>query len=307
MKIEGLELTDSPVKVLSGKHFQPQKLTALKDLGAMAAGKVTVWGDVFFTEQKGSKMKIYSVSITDYTGSISLKIRMNMADDGSVWEDLQNGDTLVVRGECTFDRYDKDYVIYPYDVLKVERKTREDTAEKKRVELHLHTKQSSMDGFCDPGGIVRFAHKMGHRAVAITDHGVVQGYPEAMLAADAIRKKDPDFKLIYGCEAYFVDDMVPVVYGHTDLPLSGSFVVFDLETTGLSPANCYMTEIGAVVVENGVIGESYNTFVNPGCHIPEKSDGIDGHHRRNGKRCPHPNTGAARLLGMGGRKASDCA
>ena len=276
MKIEGLELTDSPVKVLSGKHFQPQKLTALKDLGAMAAGKVTVWGDVFFTEQKGSKMKIYSVSFTDYTGSISLKIRMNMADDGSVWEDLQNGDTLVVRGECTFDRYDKDYVIYPYDVLKVERKTREDTAEKKRVELHLHTKQSSMDGFCDPGGIVRFAHKMGHRAVAITDHGVVQGYPEAMLAADAIRKKDPDFKLIYGCEAYFVDDMVPVVYGHTDLPLSGSFVVFDLETTGLSPANCYMTEIGAVVVENGVIGESYNTFVNPGCHIPEKVTELTG-------------------------------
>ena len=153
---------------------------------------------------------------------------------------------------------------------------REDTAEKKRVELHLHTKQSSMDGFCDPGGIVRFAHKMGHRAVAITDHGVVQGYPEAMLAADAIRKKDPDFKLIYGCEAYFVDDMVPVVYGRTEMRLDGSFIVFDLETTGLSPANCYMTEIGAVVVENGVIGESYNTFVNPGCHIPEKVTELTG-------------------------------
>ena len=111
MKIDGLELTDTPVKVLCGKHFQPQKLTALKDLGAMAAGKVTVWGDVFLTEQKGSKMKIYSVSMTDYSGSISLKIRMNMTEDGSVWEDLQNGDTLVVRGECTFDRYDKDYVI----------------------------------------------------------------------------------------------------------------------------------------------------------------------------------------------------
>ena len=305
MKIEGLELTDSPVKVLSGKHFQPQKLTALKDLGAMAAGKVTVWGDVFFTEQKGSKMKIYSVSITDYTGSISLKIRMNMADDGSVWEDLQNGDTLVVRGECTFDRYDKDYVIYPYDVLKVERKTREDTAEKKRVELHLHTKQSSMDGFCDPGGIVRFAHKMGHRAVAITDHGVVQGYPEAMLAADAIRKKDPDFKLIYGCEAYFVDDMVPVVYGHTDLPLSGSFV--RLGNDGFVAGKLlYDGNRRSCCGKRSDWGKLQYLCESRLSHS-RKSDGIDGHHRRNGKRCPHPNTGAARLFGMGGRKASDCA
>lgn len=82
-----------------------------------------------------------------------------------------------------------------------------------RVELHLHTKSSSMDGFNDPGKIVRLAHGMGHRAIAITDHGVCQGYPEAMLATDAIHETDPNFKLIYGCEAYFVDDMIPAVYG----------------------------------------------------------------------------------------------
>ena len=127
---------------------------------------------------------------------------------------------------------DRDYVVYPYDVLKVVRKARQDTAEEKRVELHLHTKLSSMDGFCDPKAAVKMAHRMGHRAVAITDHGVVQGYPEAMLAVDDIHKKDPDFKLIYGCEAYFVDDMVPVVYGKDAGPLEQSFVVFDLETTG---------------------------------------------------------------------------
>lgn len=106
---------------------------------------------------------------------------------------------------------------------------------KSAVELHLHTKLSSMDGFCDPAAAVKMAHRMGHRAIAITDHGVVQGFPEAMLAVDDIHKKDPDFKLIYGCEAYFVDDMVPVVYGNQDVPMQGSFVVFDLETTGLSP------------------------------------------------------------------------
>ena len=104
------------------------------------------------------------------------------------------------------------------------------------MELHLHTKLCSMDGFCDPGEIVRTAHRMGHQAIAITDHGVVQGFPEAMLAADAIRKNDPDFKLIYGLEAYFVDDMVPVVYGAQAAgSLDGSFVVFDVETTGLNP------------------------------------------------------------------------
>ena len=91
---------------------------------------------------------------------------------------------------------------YPYDVLQVERRRPEDHAPKKRVELHLHTKLSSMDGFCDPGEVVRMAHRMGHRAVAITDHGVCQGFPEAMLAAESICKSDPDFKLIYGCEAY---------------------------------------------------------------------------------------------------------
>ena len=111
----------------------------------------------------------------------------------------------------------------PYDVLQVERQPRQDTAPEghKRVELHLHTKSSSMDAFNDPGKIVRLAHRMGHRAIAITDHGVCQGYPEAMLATDAIHETDPNFKLIYGCEAYFVDDMIPAVYGNAQMELPG--------------------------------------------------------------------------------------
>ncbi len=276
LKVDGLDLTDAPVKVVAGRSFQPSGLSALKDLGAMAAGKVTVWGDVFFSEVKGSFNKIYSIAITDYTGSINLKIRMRQEEDGSAWEGLRSGDTLIVKGDCAYDKYEGDYVVYPYDVLKVERKHREDTAEHKRVELHLHTKQSSMDAFCDPAAVVKYAHRMGHRAVAITDHGVVQGYPEAMLAADEIRKKDPGFKLIYGCEAYFVDDMVPVVYGHEKMDVQGSFVVFDLETTGLSPKDCFITEIGAVAVENGCIRDSYNAFADPGVHIPEKVTELTG-------------------------------
>ena len=269
IKIPGLDLTDKPVKLFHGKNFKPGELTPLKELGG-DGGRVMIWGDVFAVEVKGNFQKSYIVSITDYTGSINLKLRSREGEDFSKWEELKKGTTLVLKGECTYDKYEHDYVVYPYDVLQVERRKREDNAPQKRVELHLHTKLSSMDGFCDPGEIVRTAHRMGHRAIAITDHGVVQGFPEAMLAADAIRKSDPDFKVIYGVEAYFVDDMIPVLYGEATGPMSGSFVVYDTETTGLDPNTEFLTEIGAVVVENGQITETFGTFVNPGKPIPPK-------------------------------------
>ena len=276
LKVDGLDLEDAPAKVVAGHTFQPGGFAKLSDLGGQSAGKVTIWGDVFATELKGSFNKIYTISLTDYTGSINLKVRMKMDENSTAWDEVGAGDTLIVKGDCAYDKYERDYVVYPYDVLKVVRRPRTDSAPEKRVELHLHTRLSTMDGFCDPKAIVNLAHRMGHRAVAITDHGVVQGYPEAMLAVDDIHKKDPDFKLIYGCEAYFVDDMVPVVYGRGDGPMSQSFVVFDLETTGLSPTDCRITELGAVVVENGRITESYNAFANPGCHIPEEVTHLTG-------------------------------
>lgn len=276
LQVPGLALEDVPTQVVYGHVFKPDKPTPLQEMG-QDAGKVTVWGDVFATELKGNYYKIYSISITDYTGSINVKLRLQQNENSDRLDELKKGDTLVIRGRCEYDRFERDYVIMPDDVLKTARKQRTDDAEgEKRVELHLHTKLSSMDGFCDPAAAVKMAHRMGHRAIAITDHGVVQGFPEAMLAVDDIHKKDPDFKLIYGCEAYFVDDMVPVVYGNQDVPMQGSFVVFDLETTGLSPQDCAITEIGAVVVEKGEIGESYNSFANPGVHIPENITKLTG-------------------------------
>ena len=275
IKVEGLDLTDKPVTIFHGKMFTPKNLTPLKDLGG-EGGKCVIWGDVFFTEVKGNYRKIYTVSITDYTGSINLKIRAQEGEDCSKWENIPKGTTLLVRGDCTYDKYEHDYIVYPYDVLFVERKKREDNAPEKRVELHLHTKLSSMDAFCDPGGIVKLAHRMGHPAIAITDHGVCQGYPEAMLATDEIHKSDPDFKLIYGCEAYFVDDMVPCVYGVKDQPLDGEFCVFDTETTGLDPGVEYLTEIGAVIVRNGEVVEEFDTFVKPGKLITPKITELTG-------------------------------
>ena len=300
LKIPGLDLTDKPVEVFHGKLFKPEALQPLKDIGG-EGGKVTVWGEVFASEVKGNFRKIYTVSITDYTGSVNLKVRAQEGEDCSKWESLKPGTTLVIKGDCAFDKYERDYVVYPYDVLTVERRQREDNAPEKRVELHLHTKLSSMDGFCDPGKIVKLAHRMGHKAIAITDHGVCQGYPEAMLATDDIWKKDPDFKLIYGCEAYFVDDMIPVVYGKgASGPLSGSFVVFDTETTGLNTQMDKLIEISAVRVENGKITEAFDTFVDPAMPIPAKVVELTGINDGMVAGAPDPDTALKQFLEFAG-------
>ena len=276
-KISGLMLTEKPPELIFGKLFKPTNLTPLAEL-CETTGKCVIWGDVFFTELRDMpNRQIITISITDQKGSVSIKYLGGFGEKAPKLEEIRKGDTIIVRGDCSYDKYSNDYVVRPYDILRVEKAPRVDTAENKRIELHLHTKLSAMDALCDPADVVKMAAKMGHRAIAITDHGVVQAYPEAMLACDAIRKNNPDFKVIYVMEAYFVDDMVPVLDGEAtgDIQTS-SFVVFDIETTGLSPKNDVMTEIGAVVVENGEITETFSTFVNPHRPIPEKITELTG-------------------------------
>lgn len=268
--IPGLELEEDAAETLFGSFFVPSKLTPISELSE-STGKCVIWGDVFATELKETPYRtIFTVSLTDYNGSVTVK-HIPEGRFPKKLEDIKKGDTLIIRGGCGYDRYASDLVLWPDDILRVKRQGRRDDAENKRIELHLHTRLSSMDALCDPAAVVKTAAAMGHSAVAITDHGVVQAYPEAMLACDDVRRNNPDFKVIYGMEAYFLDDMVPVLTGEASGPIEDAgYVVFDIETTGLSPLNDTITEIGAVLVEKGQVVDEFATFVNPGRAIPAK-------------------------------------
>ena len=256
---------DSGVLIL-GKPIK-EKPVPLKEVTA-ETGLTTVWGDIVRKESvtsKDGKWEIYSIDITDYTSSNTLKIIQSSSKKEAI-EELKEGDTLVVRGDASYDKYEHDVTIRPLAVMLVQKLLKTDDAPVKRVELHLHSNMSTMDGMNGSADLAKLAHRWGHRAMAITDHGVVQGFPDAMYASEGWK----DFHMIYGLEAYFVNDMVGAVKGEESQSFDGEFVVFDLETTGLSAGSDRITEIGAVKVRGGEIVDVFNTFVNPGRHIPEK-------------------------------------
>ena len=215
-------------------------------------------GEIISLESKETRdksRKIYSIDITDYTGSTTVKLLQD-AGDCQALDKLKAGQSLLVRGALEYDKYDRENVMRARAIATVDQVEVVDDAPEKRVELHLHTNMSDMDGMTPAAALIKQAHKWGQKAIAITDHGVAQAFPEAMTTAEAIRKEDPDFKVIYGTEAYFVNDLVPAVAGDSAHPLTGDFICFDLETTGLSPHSDRITEIGAVRIHNGEITEN---------------------------------------------------
>ncbi|MFV0400088.1 MAG: PolC-type DNA polymerase III [Oscillospiraceae bacterium] len=253
--------------VLKGKSIRnpPMPLREVRE----ESGEVTVWGDIFAIETRETRNGkiILSIQFTDYTSSNIIKVFADN-DEEPIFE-LKKGDTILVRGDASYDKYDREVTIRPYDVCQVERQVRMDNASgPKRVELHMHTNMSSMDGLTPVDKLIKTVHKWGHRAVAVTDHGVVQAFPDAMYTLEKIQKDDPDFKVLYGVEGYYVNDMVPIVVGEKDIPFDGTFIVFDTETTGLSASQERLTEIGAVKLRGGEIIDTFETFVDPEKTIP---------------------------------------
>lgn len=235
-------------------------------------GSATIWGEIFSIECKETRdkqRKIYSVNITDYTGSITLKI-IEMVSQCKMLDKLSKGMSVITYGNVEYDKYDHEVVLRPKSIAAVNQVQVTDSAEKKRVELHMHTNMSAMDGISPVSSLVRRAAEWGQPAVAITDHGVAQAFPDAMNTAAELKKEGKNIKVIYGMEAYFVNDSVQAVKGKSDKALSDEFISFDLETTGLSATVERITEIGAVRIINGKITDSFDTFVNPEKPIPPK-------------------------------------
>ena len=242
------------------------------------SGKVVVWGDIFEMETKVTKSgdkNIISMYITDYSGSTIIKVFAPI-NECKPLEGVKKGMTVLVKGDYEFDPFMKAYVINARSIATASKIKVEDNAEKKRVELHLHTNMSQLDGVSSAESLITRAAKWGHPAVAITDHGVAQAFPEAMNTAKSLAKAGTPIKVIYGTEAYFVDDLVTAVSGPADIGFDGTFVCFDLETTGFSAKKDRITEIGAVKIENGVITDTFSTFVNPERPIPPKITELTG-------------------------------
>ncbi len=270
--------TDLPLRMETAKPIYGRggtgKLTPIKDLD-IQLGTITIWGDIFgldLRETKDHTKYILSLHLTDYTGSYSVKLIEEKARCKGI-SALKDGLTVLIRGSITYDKYDRENVIRAQGISLVQKNAATDDAPKKRIELHMHSNMSAMDGITPVNRLIRQAAEWGHEAVAITDHGVVQSYPDAMAAAEQLGGK---IKMIYGVEGYFVNDMIPVVTGSDERDFAGEFVVFDIETTGLSAQYERMTEIGAVRVVDGKIAETFNTFVDPEKPIPAKITALTG-------------------------------
>ena len=237
------------------------------------SGYVAVLGEVFKVDTMETKTGkiILTFFITDYTDSITVKCFLKPQEKGEVLDNIKKGLYCKVRGEAVYDTYAREVVIMGRDILRMKKLERMDGATEKRVELHCHTTMSAMDGTTPVGKIIERAAKWGHPAIAITDHGVVQAFPDAQIAA-----KKNKIKVLYGVEGYLVDDGIPLAINEKGQNLDDTYVVFDLETTGFSPKNDKIIEIGAVKIKNGKIIDSFSEFVNPRRPIPYKITELTG-------------------------------
>lgn len=232
-------------------------------------GPVCIHGQVISLEDRELKSGKFIVSgtITDFTDTIAFKIFVQPDDREPILEELKKDKFYIIKGVPMYDSYAKEVSVSSITGIKPAndfRVKRMDTAIDKRVELHLHTVMSEMDSVVDIKKVIQRAKDWGHKAIAITDHGCVQAFP----IANHQVSKDEDFKIIYGVEGYFVDDLKDLVVNDKGQNIDSEYVVFDIETTGLSPKFNKIIEIGAVRIKDGKIQDTYSRFVNPEVPIP---------------------------------------
>lgn len=261
--------------IFYGRAFDGE-LTPISDI-IDEIGEVVIHGKILSVEDRELRNEkvLIIFNITDFTDTISGKLFLKAEQAPDVLDALKKGAFVKLKGMALMDRYDRDISISSIVGIKTISdftSKRMDTSKKKRVELHAHTLMSDMDAVVDVKTMIKRAISWGHKAIAITDHGVVQAFTDA---AHALSKED-DFKILYGCEAYLVDDLKSMVENEKGQTLVDTFVVFDIETTGFGPVNDKIIEIGAVKLVNGVIKDSFSTFVNPNIPIPFKIEQLTG-------------------------------
>ena len=256
-----------------GKPFTG-KVTPIRELN-IKMGNAVVEGRVFKAECYETRRKgmwTLNFNITDEHGSVAVRKAMDEKEAKVLGGAVSDGMWLRIQGKVELTYDGRDIVLRPVNIMKAAHPGRQDNAPEKRVELHLHTQMSSMDALTDVGKVVKQAAAWGHPAIAITDHGTVQAFPKAR---DAAKGK---IKVLYGVEGYYVnnlDDRI-AVHGVQDQDFDDEIVCFDIETTGLKVTREAITEIGAVVLKNGKITETFQTFVNPGRRLTPEIIGLTG-------------------------------
>jgi len=256
--------------LIYGRSFEDEPITLDQVAGEM--GEITIRGKIihFDTREIRGEKTILMFAVTDFTDTITVKMFTRNEQLPELLGELKKGAFVKIKGVTTIDKFDGELTIGSVTGIKKSGDftvSRQDLSPVKRVELHCHTKMSDMDGVSEVKEIVKRAHDWGHPAIAITDHGVVQSFPDANHYIETLDKDDP-FKILYGVEGYIVDDLTEIAVGAGGESLEGTYIVFDLETTGFSAIKDRIIEIGAVKVVDGEITDRFSTFVNPGIPIP---------------------------------------
>ena len=288
-----LKRSDNP-DVIYGRDFEEEAMPIEEIIGEM--GEVVIRGRVIRADKREIKNErmILMFDVTDYTDTMTVKFFVHNEQASEITNVMKEGAFVKIKGMTMMDRFDHELTIGSLaGIKKIPDFTtsREDRSVRKRVELHCHTKMSDMDGVSEAKDIVKRAYKWGHPAIAITDHGVVQSFPDAnhvwedLWKAEKNRCKEagepaPDkqgfFKVIYGVEAYLVDDLHQIATNEKGQDFKADFVVFDIETTGFSPTKNRIIEIGAVKVSEGKIVDRFSTFVDPLTPIPFEIEKLTG-------------------------------